>query len=256
MDRRLLSNARNIYVLCIRSASSCQWSRVSGIRIDIGRPVFASKLENYVINSDLIFTRNYSKDKPNELTESRADEQTAVSTSVAEKIKEGTKTAAYAGFVFMGFGIAIVIFYAIFSELFSSKSPHKIYSKAVDYVINDDRVQNAIGDQIKSFGEETRRGRRQHVSHILYQKDGRNYLRMKFHVKGNRGNGTVHLEMVENDARKYEYRYLFLIVEDVYRKTIILEDNRNRFDAGSSVISSPFIDPSGKPLEELDLSLK
>lgn len=255
MDRRLLSNVRNIYVLFIRSASSCRWSRVSSIRIDIGRPVFANRLENYVINSDLIFMRHYSNDKSNELAESRSDEQTAVSTSVAERIKEGTKTAAYAGFVFMGFGIAIVIFYAIFSELFSSKSPHKVYSKAVDYVINDERVQTAIGDQIKSFGEETRRGRRQHVSHILYEKDGRNYLRMKFHVKGNRASGTVHLEMVENDAGQFEYRYLFVIVDDAFRKTIILEDNRNKFD-GSSVISPPFIDQSGEPFKELDLSLE
>lgn len=228
---------------------------MSSIRIDLGRPVFANRLENFVINSDLIFTRHYSNAKSNELAESRSDERTAVSTSVAERIKEGTTTAAYTGFVFMGFGIAIVIFYAIFSELFSSKSPHKVYSKAVDYVINDDRVQTAIGDQIKSFGEETRRGRRQHVSHIVYEKEGRNYLRMKFHVKGNRASGTVHLEMVENDAGKFEYRYLFVIVDDAFRKTIILEDNRNKFE-GSSVISQSFIDQSGEPFKELDLSLK
>lgn len=255
MDRRLLSNVRNVYVLFIRSASSCQWSRVSSIKIDISRPVYANRPEKYLINSDLIFTRHYSADKSKELAESRYDEQTAVSTSVAERIKEGTKTAAYAGFVFMGFGVALVIFYAVFSELFSSKSPHKVYSKAVDYVISDDRVQNAIGDQIKSFGEETRRGRRQHVSHIEYEKDGRTYLRMKFHVKGNRASGTVHLEMVENDAGKFEYRYLFVIVDDVYRKTIILEDNRNKYD-GSSVISPLFTDQSGEPFKELDLSLK
>ncbi|XKL61773.1 hypothetical protein PGB90_001606 [Kerria lacca] len=202
----------------------------------------------------------YSDKKGNELMENQSHRNNAVSTSVVENIKETTKTVTYTGVVVFGFSIAIAIIYTIFSELFFSKSPHRIYSKSFDYVANDTRVRNIIGDKIKGFGEETRRGRRQHVSHVEYTKEGKKYLRMKFHIKGSRAVGSVHLEMIENDEGKYDYRYLFVIIEGLHKETIILEDNRHKFEKASGspnaipLTSAAEID--GENYKELDLSLK
>lgn len=55
------------------------------------------------------------------------------------------------------------MFYMIFNELFSSKSPNNIYSKALERCIKDPKVVNALGEPIKAYGEESRRGRRGHI---------------------------------------------------------------------------------------------
>lgn len=199
-------------------------------------------------------TENRKKD----LVESSPEyEEKAVQTTVYETIKEGTKTASYLGVIIVGVSIGSVIIYAICSELFSNKSPNRVYSKAFAYVAKDSKVQNVLGDQIKGFGEETRRGRRQHVSHVTYHKDGLNLLRMKFYVKGSRETGTVHLEMYENEKGKYEYRYLFVVVDDLARRTIILEDNRAKAAesvAGGDATLFPSLNTDTLP--EVDLSMK
>ena len=61
----------------------------------------------------------------------------------------------------------------------------------------DPRIQDTLGQPIKAFGEETRRRRRTHVAHQLYEKDGKNLIRMQFHIQGIRNKATVHLEMRE-----------------------------------------------------------
>lgn len=74
-------------------------------------------------------------------------------------------------------------------------------------------------------------------SHLLYSKDGINYIRMKFFIKGSRKKATVHLEMKENESRNFEYRYLFVQLDEYPYTTIVLEDNRT--DASSVVHPSP-----------------
>lgn len=82
-------------------------------------------------------------------------------------VKETTKTASYLGVILLGVGIAGMIFYTVFSELFSSKSPNNVYSRALDQVINDTRIKDALGEPLSGFGEENRRGRRQHARYVL-----------------------------------------------------------------------------------------
>ncbi|XP_065221799.1 mitochondrial import inner membrane translocase subunit Tim21 [Planococcus citri] len=208
-------------------------------------------------NIFVLLRRPYSTSKKpeNKLVENVSGEQKAVQTTVIENIKETTKTVSYLGFVLVGFSIGLSVIFAICYELFSGKSPNKIYSKAFDYVSKDSRIQNVIGDQIKGFGEETRRGRRRHIAHVSYQKDGMNLLRMKFYIKGNRESGTVHLEMFENEKGKYEYRYLFVVTDGVNPKSIILEDNRYKASATAqgNAVAFPALSTD---LPELDLSSK
>lgn len=63
----------------------------------------------------------------------------------------------------LGIGVTGALFYAIFSELFSGKSPNGVYSKALDRCIGDERIKTSLGEPIQGYGEETRRGRRRHV---------------------------------------------------------------------------------------------
>lgn len=172
------------------------------------------------------FSQKVNSDRGSSLT--AAKERSEVSTDVrplGEKIKENTKTASYMGIIVLGVGVTGALFYAIFRELFSSNSPNSIYSRALDKVINDPRVQDSLGAPIKGFGEETRRRRRTHVAHSVYEKNGIDHLRMKFYVQGIRNKATCHLEMRKINGN-YEYRYLFVQLDHYPKTTIILEDNR------------------------------
>ncbi|XP_053874536.1 mitochondrial import inner membrane translocase subunit Tim21 isoform X2 [Malaclemys terrapin pileata] len=121
------------------------------------------------------------------------------------------------------------LFYVIFTELFSSSSPSKIYGDALEKCRSHPEVIGVFGEPIKGYGEPTRRGRRQLVSHFEYVKNGLKYMRLKFYIEGSeRGKqGTVHVEVKENpESRRYEYRYIFVDVEAYPRRTIVIEDNR------------------------------
>lgn len=78
--------------------------------------------------------RRFSSEKDQSgLTKSQ--ERAEVSTDVrplGEKIKDATKTVSYTGVILVGVGVAGVIFYYVFRELFSSNSPNSIYSVALE----------------------------------------------------------------------------------------------------------------------------
>ncbi|EDW36831.1 GL25905 [Drosophila persimilis] len=145
---------------------------------------------------------------------------------IGEKIKENTKTASYTAIIVAGLGVTGIMFYAIFRELFSSESPNNIYADALKRVVDDPRVQDAIGAPIKGFGETSRRGRRQHVAHSSYERQGKPHMRMQFYVQGLRNRATVQLESRRSCTGKLEYRYLFVQLDHYPRTTIVLEDNR------------------------------
>lgn len=135
--------------------------------------------------------------KSNTLVKSKRTEVDTNVKLIGKRVKETTKTISYLGVILLGVGITGTLGFAIFRELFSSKSPNNVYNKAVKKCLSDTRVEDKLGLPITAFGEESRRGRRQHVNHILYDKNGKKHLRMKFYLKGSCNKGTVHLEMVE-----------------------------------------------------------
>ena len=91
-----------------------------------------------------------------------------------------------------------VVLYTIYKELFSLDSPQGLYQLASDQCMNHPKVQDLLGEPIKAFGEESRRGRRRHVRQLRYQDDqGRNGLRVQFHLQGLRAKG-----LAEVDARE------------------------------------------------------
>ncbi|XP_013777324.1 mitochondrial import inner membrane translocase subunit Tim21-like [Limulus polyphemus] len=118
------------------------------------------------------------------------------------------------------------MFYTIFRELFSGHSPNSVYSDALQLCRADPLIVQKLGEPIKGYGERTSRGRRRHVSHLEYEKDGVNYMRMKFYIEGSQRKGTVHLEVKENKQGKYDYRYLLVDMEGYPPDSVILQDNR------------------------------
>ncbi|XP_053695935.1 mitochondrial import inner membrane translocase subunit Tim21 [Sabethes cyaneus] len=159
--------------------------------------------------------------------------RTDVSTDVkplGERVKENTKTASYMGVILLGVGVTGILFFAIFRELFSSNSSNSIYADALDRVKDEARVKDALGAPIKGYGEENSRGRRRHVAHTTYLREGVQYLRMQFYIQGIRNKATVHLEKRMNEKGDYEYRYLFVQLDYYPHTTIILEDNRLQQD--------------------------
>lgn len=145
----------------------------------------------------LINRAKSNKDSSLTTSSTRTDIDTNVK-PLGEKVKETTKTVSYLGIILIGVGVTGTLFYAVFNELFSSKSPNNVYSKAAKLCVNDIRVRDKLGYPITTYGEETRRGRRKHVSHVTYiGKDGRQHLRMKFYLKGSVFTATANLDVVE-----------------------------------------------------------
>ncbi|KAM9286010.1 mitochondrial import inner membrane translocase subunit Tim21 [Cariama cristata] len=149
--------------------------------------------------------------------------------SAAEKVKEAGRDFTYFVVVLVGIGVTGGLFYVIFKELFSSSSPSKIYGDALEKCRSHPEIIGVFGESIKGYGEATRRGRRQLVSHIEYVKDGLKHMRLKFYIEGSEPGkrGTVHVEVKENPERgRFEVRYIFVDVDTYPRRTIVIEDNR------------------------------
>ncbi|NXY76814.1 TIM21 translocase, partial [Glareola pratincola] len=149
--------------------------------------------------------------------------------SAAQKVKEAGRDFTYFIVVLVGIGVTGGLFYVIFKELFSSSSPSKIYGDALEKCRSHPEIIGVFGESIKGYGEATRRGRRQLVSHIEYVKDGLKYMRLKFYIEGFESGkrGTVHVEVKENPEKgRFEVRYIFVDVDTYPRRTIVVEDNR------------------------------
>ncbi|KAE8598232.1 hypothetical protein XENTR_v10016761 [Xenopus tropicalis] len=151
--------------------------------------------------------------------------------TASHKVKEAGRDFTYFIVVLIGIGVTGGLFYVVFEELFSSSSPSKIYGEALEKCRSHPEVIGAFGEPIKGYGETTRRGRRQHVSHMEYVKDGIKCMRLKFYIEGlePRKQGTVHTEVKENpESGKYEFQYIFVEIDTYPRRTIVIEDNRRQ----------------------------
>ncbi|TRY53642.1 hypothetical protein DNTS_013789 [Danionella cerebrum] len=149
--------------------------------------------------------------------------------SASQKVKQAGKDFTYLIVVLVGICVTGGLVYVLFQELFSSSSPGKVYGKAFERCRSHPEVIGAFGEPIKCFGETSRRGRRQQVSHVEYMKDGLKFMRLKFYIEGSEPGlrGTVHSESKENpETGKYEFRYIFVEIDSYPRRTIIIEDNR------------------------------
>ena len=98
--------------------------------------------------------------------------------------------------------------------------------KKVDWM--DEETRKSALNKAASMSEESRRGRRSHISHITFEKDGVRHMRMKFYIQGIRRRATVNLEVQEDESGNYVYRYLYVLVDDILQTIIKIEDNREQ----------------------------
>ncbi|XP_066938638.1 mitochondrial import inner membrane translocase subunit Tim21 [Macrobrachium rosenbergii] len=177
--------------------------------------------------------------KPRPVSTSRALGDKSVSKHVRSdagkfnKAKEATRTTYYTAVVLVGVGVTGLMAYSIFKELLSSFSPQTVYTAAVEKCTTHPRVIDFLGDSVKCYGEESRRGRRQHISHMSYEIEGTKGLRIKFHLKGQRRTATAHLDARETSSG-WEFRYLYVQIDTYPHEVIVVEDNREV--VGASVV--------------------
>ncbi|KAK6751842.1 hypothetical protein RB195_003333 [Necator americanus] len=163
--------------------------------------------------------------KDTKLAEPRKQEQTGLQRSILEEVAEkASNTFLYAA-VAAAVGMLGVFVYLLAGEFFAEDSPQKIYSSALALVREDGRCQDLFGSTIAGFGEETSRGRRRHVAHHKYEKDGRQRIRVLFHLKGDRDEGIAQAEMEQRDG-DWQWRFLYVETKRRPKTTHVLIDNR------------------------------
>lgn len=149
-------------------------------------------------------------------------------TSFAKKAKENVKTASYGGVILAGVGVIGAVLYNLWDELFSGNSPTSLFQTASDKCMEHPKVQDMLGEPIKAFGEETRRGRRRHVSYMDYMdENGRKGVRVKFYLQGLRKKATCQVDAREDGTGgNMKTRFIIVTADDLLRTTVIVEDNR------------------------------
>lgn len=192
------------------------------------RFVAISSLKNVCIFSTFNINSNFRQNayyctKKSIVKTDPVERESKIQVGFADVVKENTKSIGYLGVIIGGIGITVFMFYIIFDELFSSKSPNSVYSKALDRCIKHPKIIDALGEPIKAYGEMGRR--RSHISRVIFEKNGVRHMRMKFYIQGIRRRGTVHLEVQEDTSGNYMYRYLYVVVDDI-QTVIKIEDNR------------------------------
>ncbi|XP_033187736.2 mitochondrial import inner membrane translocase subunit Tim21 [Bombus vancouverensis nearcticus] len=207
--------------------------------ISYKRLVAVSSLKNVYILSNFSINSNFQQNalyctKKSIAKTDYVEHENKIQVGFADVVKENTKSIGYLGVIIGGIGITAFMFYMIFDELFSNKSPNSVYSKALDRCIKHPKVTDALGEPIKAYGEESRRGRRSHISHIVFEKDGVRHMRMKFYIQGIRRRATVNLEVQEDESGNYMYRYLYVLVDDILQTIIKIEDNREQKRSSST----------------------
>ena len=59
-------------------------------------------------------------------------------------------------------------------------------------------------------------------------KEGRNGMRVQFHLQGSRNRAVVEVDARENESGTMETRYIIAQVEDWLRNSVVVEDNRRK----------------------------
>ncbi|KAL4807240.1 TIM21-domain-containing protein [Aspergillus unguis] len=145
-----------------------------------------------------------------------------------EKVARATQQSFNFVVVLAGAVLTGGVFTLLYTEVFSPNSRTWQFEKAVERVKNDPRCTNILGDrrEIQAFGENTwsRWARNRPIATTTdTDKQGREHLRMNFHVSGPRNSGTVFVHMVKPpNEHQWEYRLLALEVKGYSR--VVLEE--------------------------------
>ncbi|KAI9375329.1 TIM21-domain-containing protein [Aspergillus egyptiacus] len=150
--------------------------------------------------------------------------------SGTEKVARATQQSINFAVVLAGAVLTGGVFYLLYTEVFSPNSRTWQFEKAVERIKNDARCTSVLGDrrEIKAYGENTwSRWARNRPIATTIDKDqqGREHMRMNFHVSGPRNSGIVFVHMVKPPG-SYEWEYRLLALE-VKGSRIVLEERHD-----------------------------
>jgi len=147
-----------------------------------------------------------------------------------EKVRYYTTVAMWIGFLAAG---AFCI-YLTAKELFPGRlGAQSLFSEVFDYLRDKHEVSAMTGEDMRAFGRDVGRnteGRRNHVDSYSYKADDNsNRTRIRFNIKGNKGQVMVWAEVSDSMASN---EYVYIIVQDLKTgrvKTMV--DNRDQLEA-------------------------
>ncbi|TKR89145.1 hypothetical protein L596_013289 [Steinernema carpocapsae] len=143
--------------------------------------------------------------------------------TAGQKVKQGMETSMYFAIAAVSLTVLAGFAYVLFDMFFSKESPDKIFGDALKLIRRDGRCQDIFGESIAGYGEGSRR--RSHVAHQRYNKDGKDRIRVVFHVKGERARGLATVE-IEKDDGVWDYRFVLVETQEHPRQSHVLIDNR------------------------------
>ena len=110
--------------------------------------------------------------------------------TTTQKVVEGAKSASFGlvGFGFLLVGAGLV--YLVASHLMGASSPGVVFSKTCSLIKSDPRVLEAIGTDVRCYGEGTR-GKDMDFTTYVHPKDKREHLRLRFYAEGSKENAEV-----------------------------------------------------------------
>ena len=178
-----------------------------------------------ILKYNEIHTSTSHNNKGKDVTEVKNNElQTE---TLGHKAKENVKTASYGMVIVVGVGVTCFVLYTVMKELFTGDSPTALFQMASEKCVEHPQVQDLLGEPIKAFGEETRRGRRRHVTSLEYvDENGKKGIRVQFYLQGLRKRGTAQIDAREGEDGHFKTRYIIVTADDLLRTSVVVEDNR------------------------------
>lgn len=126
-------------------------------------------------------------------------------------------------------GVALLVIYLLFSELFLPSGDTKTFNKAVKLLEKNDEarkhLQLADGERVRAYGEGPggKWVRSRPVQSVRMKgEDGKDRMVMQFHVESDAGkHGTVSLEQIDQSFWSSEFAYIALDIAKTKRIYII-----------------------------------
>lgn len=132
----------------------------------------------------------------------------------------------------LGFG-AVCVFYTA-RELFPGRlNPNSLFSETFEILRYNIEITNILGSDVKGYGRDSgggsREGRRNHIDSFKYtSEDGSNRIRIRYNLKGKRGNIRVWVEVSDKMAAS---EYVYIICQNMKTgRVYTIEDNRELLD--------------------------
>uniref|UniRef100_A0A0K2TEQ8 Mitochondrial import inner membrane translocase subunit Tim21 n=1 Tax=Lepeophtheirus salmonis TaxID=72036 RepID=A0A0K2TEQ8_LEPSM len=198
--------------------------------------VITPKVLQWVIKPNCLFRRSISLTrlrycngkKELDFVKSQHEDKT-MQTTFAKTAKENARYVGYGSIVLLGIGVTGALLYTLGTELFSTDSPIVIYQTTSDRCMAHPKVQDLLGMPIKSFGEETRRGRRRHVASYKYtDAEGRGGMRIKYYLQGIRNRGIVQVDARDDGSGTLKVRFIIVTTDDMLQRSVVVEDNTQK----------------------------